>query len=163
MTENNEKKYKKAGLGDLPPMVHLAVKDIIEGTIEDVRDVKRKDSKKSKTQIGLHVKLTAGTEVSTGSVKKKTYKRVKFAAGERICVTVGGNLSTLLKDIVLKETGEDLSKVSTDELRAAHLSRVITGRDIRLERMEDGEMSDGDFKGNPVKRFSLDYTDKAAV
>ena len=160
MTETTKKNWKSAGLGDLPPMVHMDIGDVVVGVVDDVRDVKRKDSKKKKTQIGLHINLTEKTTVATGSRKKKppTYKRVDFEAGKKLCLTVGGNLSTLLKDFILKETGEDLSKIASEDMTAANV-RPLKGREIRVVRLDDGEMQEGEFKGNPVKRFTLDYAE----
>lgn len=160
MTETTEKpdwsKAKRAGMGDLPPIAHMIVGDVLAGRLEDVRDMTRKGEKKGqdKKQIALHLLATDNVTLSQGSIKKKTAKRTEFLSGDKVCITVGGNLSTLLKDAVLKETGAVLG--DDEDLSASYL-RPLVGRFLKIARLEDGEIQKGAFKGNMVKRFNLEY------
>lgn len=154
-TQNDEKYKNKAGLGDLPPIVNLDVADVLEGVLDDSRTMTRKGTKKGeedKKQIMLHFVLGTAVTLSQGSVRKKTKKRVDFAKGDKVCVTVGGNLSTLLKDMVFKVTGAAVE----DDLTADDV-QALKGKDMQLSRLEDGEIQKGPFKGNPVKRYVLNW------
>lgn len=154
-TQSDSKYTNKAGLGDLPPICNLDVGDILQGVLDDARTMTRKGDKKGeeeKKQIALHFSLVSDVTLSQGSKRKKTYKRVEFASGDKVCVTVGGNLSTLLKDMVLKVTGAEVS----EDLTAADVL-TLKGKDMQLTRLEDGEIQKGTWKGNAVKRFTLNW------
>lgn len=148
--------WKDHGMGELPPFLHTDVGDVLQGRLINVKVMEQTEGKGKKKitreKIHLELELTAPATLSQGSTRRKTYKRVEVGTGKVIAFAIGGNLISLLKDAVFQKTGEAPSDdVDVD----AEFLAPLKGVELRIERFEDGIISKGQWKGNPVKRYSL--------
>jgi hypothetical protein len=152
------KEWTEAGLGELPPFTHLDVGDELQGTLVNVRESEQTEGKGKKAvtkrKVNLEIELTQDGTYTQGSHRKKTAKRVNLTAGSRIAFAIGGNMSTLLQDAVLKAAGEALGE---DQELDAKFLLPLRGKELQIVRHPDGEIKSGVWKGNPVKRYSMRF------
>lgn len=163
--ENNERTapdrgdWKHAGLGALPPFGYLAVGDEVHAAITAGRVLVKveKDKKGRETEVRdevLHLSLLDDATISRGSERKKTAVRVKLKPGDVFALAVGGNMSSLLRDIVKDKSGVIMDKdadITEDDLKP------LAGVEVKIKRIPDDTIKKGKWLGNPVKRYEVDY------
>lgn len=155
-TETKEKQYKKA-TGNLPPLALLEVGEHLSGEIvsvdthtEEVSEkVKGKMVKREKVRIFYRIKLDEGCTVHAGSKKAKTYGPVTYGSGDIVSLPGAGAL-----DSTLSRIANEMSGVPAD---AETDFKVLSGVSVIIKRLPDSIMKNGQFQGNPVRTFDVQY------
>lgn len=151
--------WKHAGLGALPPFGYLAVGDEIHATITAGRVLVKMEKDKKGREIEnrdevLHLTLLDEATISRGSERKKTATRVKMNVGDVFALAVGGNMSSLLRDIVKDKSGVVMDKdadVTEEDMKP------LAGVEVLIKRIPDDVIKKGKWSGNPVKRYEVKY------
>jgi len=157
-TENKERSYTKAG-GSFPPMIQLEIGDTLEGQIQSVDLTKKTVTKKVKgknvneEKESLYYRVILETDIVCKYGKKQsngTYLERHFKTGEVVTLPGSGSLDYLFRGVAQKIDGLDKDEdPNFDSLK---------GIFIKLTRLPDDTMKKGDFVGNPVKTYDLEYS-----
>lgn len=143
--------------GALPPLVILEIGDKIEGKITAVDNiiqtmkekVKGKWVEKEKERTFYRIELTQPAKVHGGKKGEKGYAEMEFASGQVVSVPEAGALDNSLAKIAraVEGKGDD---------QDADMQKLV-GLQIRIMRLPDDKMKKGQFAGNTVKMYDVDY------
>lgn len=136
--------------------VQLPISAVVEGTMTGARmemeEMKGKKNKgQKKERYYFEIALAQPTKLLVGSILKKTQKEKQFQAGEIVTLPDHGYLIS-----TMRRTACEIKNVSFDQDSETDLS-VLVGKEFRIERLEDGEISSGQFAGKPSALYDVKY------
>lgn len=154
-TEKSE--WKKATLGNLPPLCAPIQDQSIVGVIESI-DV---DDSGDRRRYFYRVTLDESTKgIMNADKDEETYE-----AGTLVSVPGSGSLDYQMKVIALKIEGkipenagptaisELMDDLDEDDIKMA----LLVGHRVKILRGEDDKMPAGKWKGKTVKTFQVEY------
>lgn len=136
--------------------VQLAIGAVVEGTMTGARmEVEEMKGKKNKGQKAeryyFEIALSQPTKLLVGSIMKKTQKEKEFQAGEIVTLPDHGYLIS-----TMRRTACEMKNTAFDQDAETDLS-VLVGKEFRIERLEDGEISSGKFAGKASALYDVKY------
>lgn len=158
-TRQKPKTMTKASTGNLPPLVLLKPGESIEGWMRSVDIVKMTTTEKvrgkkvSKEKERIFYRFDLGEDAQVHAGKKGAdgkYPVVTFRAGDIVSLPGAGGLDTTMAKIALKIMGAPEDETEPD-------FSVLQDKYFKVSREEDDTMKSGEFIGNMVKVFSVEY------
>ena len=146
--------WKKATMGDLPPLVILQVGE--EMTAKLVQIDENNQGTAQKPDVRTYYRFALLDELSS---KDKDGKPIDFGAGEIVSLPGSGALNYTMRGTALLIQGNARGSegFKPNEVTLEAMQEHLTGHEFKISRKPDEKMPDGKYKNKPVKKFDVEY------